>query len=53
MVGRGAHYFTDAVSGAAVGIGTVLACALILDWLEPDRGALSWGASRRPARRSS
>lgn len=31
MVARGAHSFTDAVGGAAVGIGTVLACALILD----------------------
>lgn len=31
MVAIGAHYFTDAVGGAAVGAGTVLACALILD----------------------
>jgi len=53
MVAKGAHYFTDVVAGTAVGIGMVLACALILDWLGPDRGALSWGAARRPARRSS
>jgi membrane-associated phospholipid phosphatase len=52
-VAKGAHYFTDVVAGTAVGIGMVLACALILDWLGPDRGALSWGAARRPARRSS
>jgi undecaprenyl-diphosphatase len=31
MVAIGAHYFTDAVAGAAVGTGTVLACALIID----------------------
>ena len=31
MVAIGAHYFTDAVAGAAVGIGVVLACALTLD----------------------
>jgi membrane-associated phospholipid phosphatase len=31
MVGIGAHHFTDAVGGAAVGTGVVLACALILD----------------------
>jgi undecaprenyl-diphosphatase len=53
LVAKGAHYFTDVVAGTAVGIGMVLACALILDWLGPDRGALSWGAARRPARRSS
>jgi membrane-associated phospholipid phosphatase len=31
MVAIGAHYFTDAVAGAAVGTGLVLACALTLD----------------------
>jgi membrane-associated phospholipid phosphatase len=31
MVALGFHYFTDAVAGAAVGIGTVLATALLLD----------------------
>jgi membrane-associated phospholipid phosphatase len=31
MVAIGAHYVTDVVGGAAVGIGVVLACALALD----------------------
>jgi membrane-associated phospholipid phosphatase len=31
MVAIGAHYFTDAVAGAAVGTGLVLACTLTLD----------------------
>jgi membrane-associated phospholipid phosphatase len=31
MVATGAHHFTDAAAGAAVGIGLVLACTLILD----------------------
>jgi membrane-associated phospholipid phosphatase len=33
MVANGSHVFTDAVGGAAVGIGVVLACAFTLDWL--------------------
>jgi membrane-associated phospholipid phosphatase len=33
MVANGAHSFTDAVAGAAVGTGVVLACALTLDAL--------------------
>jgi membrane-associated phospholipid phosphatase len=33
MVAKGAHTFTDAVGGAAVGVGVVLACALTLDAL--------------------
>ena len=33
MVATGAHNFTDAVAGAAVGTGVVLACALTLDAL--------------------
>jgi membrane-associated phospholipid phosphatase len=33
MVANGAHTFTDAVGGAAVGTGVVLACALTLDVL--------------------
>jgi membrane-associated phospholipid phosphatase len=33
MVGLGHHYFTDAVGGAAVGVGMVLATTLILDRL--------------------
>jgi membrane-associated phospholipid phosphatase len=36
MVAIGAHYFTDAVAGAAVGTGVVLACAFTLD-LVTDR----------------
>lgn len=31
MIALGFHYFTDAVAGAAVGIGTVLATALLID----------------------
>jgi membrane-associated phospholipid phosphatase len=31
MVAQGAHHFTDAAAGAAVGTGLVLACALALD----------------------
>jgi membrane-associated phospholipid phosphatase len=31
MIANGAHVFTDAVAGAAVGTGVVLACALTLD----------------------
>ena len=31
MIAIGAHTFTDAVGGAAVGTGVVLACALALD----------------------
>jgi membrane-associated phospholipid phosphatase len=45
MVAIGAHNFTDAVAGAAVGTGVVLACALILD-LVMSR------ARRAPAARS-
>ncbi len=33
MIALGFHYFTDAVAGAAVGTGTVLATALVLDLL--------------------
>jgi membrane-associated phospholipid phosphatase len=45
MVAIGAHTFTDAVAGAAVGTGVVLACALTLD-------LVSSRASRVPADRS-
>jgi membrane-associated phospholipid phosphatase len=41
MVGKGAHYFTDVVGGAAVGTGMVLACAFAVD------------AASRPRRRRS
>jgi hypothetical protein len=43
VIGLRWHYFTDAVAGAAVGIGTVCGLALILDlpaarrWLAPTR----------------
>lgn len=35
LVGKGAHYFTDTVGGAAVGTAVVLATAFLLDWLVP------------------
>jgi undecaprenyl-diphosphatase len=35
LVGKGAHYFTDTVGGAAVGTALVLATAFFLDWLVP------------------
>ena len=46
MVANGYHSFTDAVGGAAVGTGVVLACALTLDALArlPRPGP----AARRP-----
>ena len=37
MVAIGAHVFTDAVGGAAVGTGVVLACAFTLDVLDSAR----------------
>jgi membrane-associated phospholipid phosphatase len=43
MIALGFHYFTDAVAGAAVGTGTVLATALVLDLL-----VLVWWRSREP-----
>jgi undecaprenyl-diphosphatase len=45
MIALGFHYFTDAVAGAAVGTGTVLATALALDLL-----MLVWWRSREPSR---
>jgi membrane-associated phospholipid phosphatase len=41
MVAIGAHTFTDAVAGAAVGTGVVLASALSLDLLVSGRGAVT------------
>ncbi|HXO23391.1 MAG TPA: phosphatase PAP2 family protein [Streptosporangiaceae bacterium] len=38
MIAIGAHVFTDAVAGAAVGTGVVLACAFILDEAAVSRG---------------
>jgi undecaprenyl-diphosphatase len=43
MIALGFHYFTDAVAGAAVGIGTALATALVI-----DRVMLAWRRSREP-----
>ncbi len=48
VIGLGWHYFTDTVAGAAVGIGTVCALALILD-LPALRRALGGQASRSRA----
>ena len=45
VVDEGIHYFTDAVGGAAVGIGVVLLTAFILDLLAAVRSAF-WPASR-------
>ena len=46
MVAIGAHNFTDAVGGAAVGTGVVLACALTLDLVT---SLLRRGPAARPA----
>ena len=43
MIALGFHYFTDVVAGAAVGVGTVLATALLLDLF-----MLAWLRSRKP-----
>ena len=43
MIALGFHYFTDTVAGAAVGIGTVLATALVIDLV-----MLAWRRSREP-----
>jgi undecaprenyl-diphosphatase len=43
MIALGFHYFTDAVAGAAVGTGTVLASALVIDLV-----MLAWLRSREP-----
>jgi undecaprenyl-diphosphatase len=44
MIALGFHYFTDAAGGAAVGTGTVLAAALVIDLL-----MLAWRRSREPS----
>ena len=46
VIGLGWHYFTDTVAGAAVGIGTVCALALILD-LPAVRRALTRATRQR------
>jgi len=33
VVGARFHHFSDTVGGTAVGVGTVLVTALVLDWL--------------------
>jgi len=43
MIALGFHYFTDAIGGAAVGIGTVLATALVIDLV-----MLAWLRSCEP-----
>jgi undecaprenyl-diphosphatase len=43
MIALGFHYFTDAVAGAAVGTGTVLATALAIDLV-----MLMWWRARQP-----
>ena len=37
MIALGFHYFTDTIAGAAVGAGTVVATALVLDLPGPRR----------------
>ena len=55
MVAIGAHTFSDAVGGAAVGVGVVLACALTLDalgsLLRPEPAAPPPPAARSAAER--
>ena len=46
VIGLGWHYFTDTVAGAAVGIGTVCALALIVD-LPVARRVLAWATRER------
>jgi len=56
MVAIGAHTFTDAVAGAAVGTGVVLACALTLDLVSSrlaQRGEAGSQASQASTRYSS
>jgi membrane-associated phospholipid phosphatase len=48
MVAIGAHTFTDAVGGAAVGIGVVLACALALDWVTARAYRARQGSAAQP-----
>ena len=47
MVAIGAHTFTDAVGGAAVGTGMVMACALALDLVAEVLRGGRWAARRR------
>ena len=45
MIAQNFHYFTDVISGAAVGVGTVLTGALAIDALAPP----VWARARRAA----
>ena len=47
MVAVGAHTFTDAVGGAAVGTGVVMACALALDLVAEVLRGGRWATRRR------
>ena len=47
MVAIGAHTFTDAVGGAAVGTGVVMACALALDLVAKVLRGGRWATRRR------
>jgi undecaprenyl-diphosphatase len=49
MVALGFHYFTDIVAGAAVGIGTVLLVALLIDLARPAAQAPCGAAAEDPA----
>jgi membrane-associated phospholipid phosphatase len=44
MVALRFHYFTDTVAGSAVGTGTVLLTALLIDWVRPAAQALHGAA---------
>lgn len=54
VIGLGVHYFTDTIAGAAVGVGTVTATALVLDLPGPRRWLTMAGGRLRElhARRS-
>lgn len=52
MIGLGFHYFTDTIAGAAVGIGTVTATALVLDLPGPRRWLAAVGGRLRKASRT-
>ena len=47
MIGSGVHYFTDTIAGAAVGVGTVTATALVLDLPGPRRWLAAAGGPLR------
>jgi len=49
MVARGFHYFTDIVAGAAVGTGTVVLIALLIDLARPADRAPHGMAAEDPA----